>query len=220
MPHEVLQSDIVTTAQAMDRAGFAPSKSGNVSARTPWNNGFLITPSALPYSRMTVADLVGLSLAGDVVKAGAGETSRPSSEWPFHAAIYAARPDAMAIVHTHSPRATAFSAARRVLPAFHYMIAMAGGADIRCADYATFGSGELASNAVAALAGRKAVLLANHGVIAIGATLAGAWTIAQEVENLAGQYLDLLASGLEPVILDEAEMARVTAKFADYGKLG
>jgi L-fuculose-phosphate aldolase len=220
MSHEVLRSDIVTTAQAMDVAGFAPSKSGNVSARTAWNNGFLITPSGLPYARMTVADLVGLSLAGDVLEAGAGEKSRPSSEWPFHAAIYAARPDAMAIVHTHSPRATAFSAARRSLPAFHYMIAMAGGADIRCADYATFGSAELARNAVAALTGRKAVLLANHGVITIGATLAGAWAIAQEVDNLAGQYLDLLASGLEPVILDEAEMARVTAKFADYGKLG
>jgi L-fuculose-phosphate aldolase len=208
-----LAGEIVATAQAMDAAGFAPTKSGNVSARVP--GGFLITPSGLPYARMKPGDLVEMSPEG--VVAGAG---KPSSEWPFHAAIYAARPDAQAIVHTHSPRATALASTRRGIPAFHYMIAMAGGADVRCADYATFGTEELAANAVRALEGRKAVLLANHGVIALGASLAGAWAIAFEVENLAGQYLDILASGLEPVILDEDEMARVSAKFASYGKVG
>jgi L-fuculose-phosphate aldolase len=210
---EALAREIVATAQAMDDAGFAPTKSGNVSARIA--DGFLITPSGLPYTRMTAADIVELGPDGATRSAG-----RPSSEWPFHAAIYAARPDAQAIVHTHSPRATALAATRRGLPAFHYMIAMAGGPDVRCADYATFGTPELAANAVKALEGRKAVLLANHGVIAIGGSLAGAWAIAFEVENLAGQYLDILASGLEPVILDEAEMARVAAKFASYGKVG
>jgi L-fuculose-phosphate aldolase len=207
-----LRADIVATARAMDKAGFAPSKSGNVSARL--GDGFLITPSGLPYARMTPDDLVHLNLEGKIL---AGE--KPSSEWRFHAAIYAARPELAAHVHTHSPRATALSAARRGIPAFHYMIALAGGADIRCAAYATFGSQELADNVVAALAGRKAVLLANHGVIALGATLAGAWMLAQEVENLAGQYLDLLASGLTPVILDDAEMARVIEKFGGYGKV-
>ena len=214
MSEAKLRSEIVAVAQAIDRAGFCPSKSGNVSAR--WGEGLLITPSGLPYAQTMPEDLIHLSLDG-VVLAG---SRKPSSEWPFHTAIYKARPDAQAIVHTHSPRATALSCARRGIPAFHYMIALCGGADVRCADYATFGSPELAENAVTALAGRKAALLANHGVIALGGSLAGAHQIAAEVENLAGQYLDILAAGLAPVILDEAEMARVSAKFAGYGKVG
>jgi L-fuculose-phosphate aldolase len=211
---DTVAHEIVTTAQAMDRAGFCPSKSGNVSARL--GDGLLITPSGLPYARMVPGDLVHLDFAGRVLS-GKG---KPSSEWPFHVAIYAARPDVQAIVHTHSPRATALSCTRRGIPAFHYMIALCGGPDVRCADYATFGTPELAVNAVRGLEGRKAVLLANHGVIAAGQTLAGAFTIMAEVENLAGQYLDILAAGLEPVILDEAEMARVSAKFEGYGKVG
>lgn len=214
MTRDELGAGIVTVAQAIDLAGFCPSKSGNVSART--EAGFLITPSGLPYAQTIPEDLIELSLDG-MVLAGA---RKPSSEWPFHAAIYRARPEAQAIVHTHSPRATALSCTRRGIPAFHYMIALCGGADIRCADYATFGTPELAENAVRALEGRKAVLLANHGVIALGASLAGAHQIVAEVENLAGQYLDILAAGLEPVILDAAEMARVSAKFAGYGKVG
>jgi L-fuculose-phosphate aldolase len=214
MSEQTLREEIVAVAQAIDRAGFCPSKSGNVSAR--FGDGFLITPSGLPYARTKPEDLIYLALDGTVLSG----SRKPSSEWPFHVAIYKARPDAQAIVHTHSPRATALSCARRGIPAFHYMIALCGGADVRCAEYATFGSPELAANAVRALEGRKAVLLANHGVIALGATLAGAHTIVAEVENLAGQYLDLLASGLEPVILDSAEMARVSEKFAGYGKVG
>jgi L-fuculose-phosphate aldolase len=214
MTRDELGAGIVAVAQAIDLAGFCPSKSGNVSART--EAGFLITPSGLPYAQTTPADLIELSLDGAVLSGA----RKPSSEWPFHAAIYRARPEAQAIVHTHSPRATALSCTRRSIPAFHYMIALCGGADIRCADYATFGTPELAENAVRALEGRKAVLLANHGVIALGASLAGAHQIVAEVENLAGQYLDILAAGLEPVILDEAEMARVSAKFAGYGKVG
>ncbi len=214
MSEQTLREEIVSVAQAIDKAGFCPSKSGNVSAR--FGDGFLITPSGLPYARTKPEDLIYLALDGTVLSG----SRKASSEWPFHVAIYKARPDAQAIVHTHSPRATALSCARRGIPAFHYMIALCGGSDVRCADYATFGSPELAENAVRALVGRKAVLLANHGVIALGATLAGAHTIVAEVENLAGEYLDLLASGLEPVILDEAEMERVSAKFAGYGKVG
>lgn len=214
MNRDELGAEIVAVAQAIDKAGFCPSKSGNVSARTP--GGFLITPSGLPYAQTTPGDLIELSLEGAVLSGA----RKPSSEWPFHAAIYQARSEAQAIVHTHSPRATALASTRRGIPAFHYMIALCGGADIRCADYATFGTPELAENAVRALEGRKAVLLANHGVIALGASLAGAHQIVAEVENLAGQYLDILAAGLEPVILDEAEMAQVSAKFAGYGKVG
>jgi L-fuculose-phosphate aldolase len=209
-----VRREIVAVAQAIDRAGFCPSKSGNVSARVA--GGLLITPSGLPYAKTQPEDLIHLSLDGTVLSGA----RKPSSEWPFHTEIYKARPDAQAIVHTHSPRASALSCARRGIPAFHYMIALCGGADVRCAAYATFGSPELAANAVVALEGRKAVLLANHGVIALGGTLAGAHQIVAEVENLAGQYLDLLAAGLEPVILDGEEMARVSAKFAGYGKVG
>ena len=214
MSEAALRAEIVAVAQAIDRAGFCPSKSGNVSARL--GDRLLITPSGLPYALTTPDDLIHLSLDGAVLS-GKG---KPSSEWPFHTEIYKARPDARAIVHTHSPRATALASTRRGIPAFHYMIALCGGPDVRCADYATFGSAELVANAVKGLEGRKAVLLANHGVIALGGSLAGAHQIAAEVENLAGQYLDILAAGLEPVVLDAEEMARVSAKFAGYGKVG
>lgn len=207
-----LARDIIQTACAMDEKGFAPSKSGNVSART--NQGFLITPTGLPYASLAEEDIVHLDLDGRVVEGA----RRPSSEWRFHAAIYKARRDVGAVVHTHSPRATALSCARRGIPAFHYMIAMAGGDDIRCASYATFGTQALADHALAALEGRRACLLANHGVIAIGARLESAWALAQDVESLAGQYLDLLASRLSPVILTQDEMKAVVEKFADYGR--
>ena len=209
-----MKAAIIAAARALDALGFMPSKSGNLSCRTA--GGCLITPAGLPYAACGPEDLVEVGLDGAVL---AGDR-RPSSEWRLHAAIYAARPEVGAVVHTHSPFATALSCARQGIPPFHYMIALCGGADVRCAEYATFGTPELAENAVRALEGRKAVLLANHGVIALGQTLAGAHTIVAEVENLAGQYLDILAAGLEPVILDEAEMARVSAKFAGYGKVG
>jgi L-fuculose-phosphate aldolase len=204
---------VVRTAQALDAAGFCPSKSGNVSVLH--GERVLITPSGLPYAAMLPDDIVEIDLEG---RRTGGSERKASSEWPFHAAIYKARPDATAIVHTHSPYATALSCARRDIPAFHYMIALGGGADIRCANYATFGTQALADNAVAALEGRRAVLLANHGVITIGQTLAGAQTLAGEVENLARQYLALLAAGLAPAILDAAEMERVTAQFKGYGR--
>ena len=135
----------------------------------------------------------------------------------MHAAIYAARPDALAIVHTHSPKATALACAGLGLPAFHYMIALAGG-DVRCVPYATFGTAELAEHALEGLAGRRAVLLANHGVVAIGPTLDAARAVAFEVENMAGQYLALRAAGLEPRVLPPDELERVMRKFSDYGR--
>jgi len=207
-----LAADIIRVARAMDARGFAPSKSGNVSART--RGGFLITPTGLPYASLKADDLVQLDLDGRVIKG----KRRPSSEWRFHASIYRARPEINAIMHNHSPRAAALSCARKGVPAFHYMIAMAGGHDIRCAGYATFGTQELADLAVEALKARKACFLANHGIIALGGSLDAAWAMAQEVENLAGEYLDLLSSGLKPVVLSKAEMAKVLAKFADYGR--
>jgi L-fuculose-phosphate aldolase len=205
---------LVAAARALDALGFMPSKSGNLSLRTP--RGFLITPAALPYAETTAADLVEVAPDGAVL---AGHR-RPSSEWRLHAGIYAARPEAGAVVHTHSPFATALSCARQGLPAFHYMIALGGGADIRCSAYATFGTAALAEACVAALEGRRAALLANHGVGALGTTLAGARSLAMEVENLARQYLALRAAGLVPVLLTEAELREVFAQFGDYGRLG
>lgn len=213
MNERELRAAIIATALRMERAGFAVAKSGNVSCR--FDGGMLITPSGLPYRSTRPDDLVDQSLEGDV-RAG---TREPSSEWPFHAAIYRARPEAQAIVHTHSPLASALSCARRPIPAFHYTVALAGGSDIRCAEYATFGTQELADNAVHALEGRRAVLLANHGVTAFGATLDTAFSLAAEVESLAARYLALLAAGLEPVLLDEDEMKRVAAQFGRYGRL-
>jgi len=205
-----LREALIVTALEMERAGFAVAKSGNLSCR--FGDGMLITPSGLAYESTEPDDLVWMALDGTV---RSGERT-PSSEWRFHAAIYRARPEAQAIVHTHSPQASALSCARRSIPAFHYTVALAGGSDIRCAEYATFGTQELADNAVRALEGRRAVLLANHGVIAFGATLAGAFALVEEVESLAGRYLALLAAGLEPVILDEEEMRRVAVQFSKY----
>jgi len=207
-------AELVAAARRLDAAGFMPSKSGNLSLRD--GDGFVVTPSGLPYAGMTEADLVRLGPEGGVAP---GARHRPSSEWRLHAAIYAARPELGAVVHTHSPRATALSCARRGIPAFHYMVLLAGG-PVRCAAHATFGTQALAEACVAALAGRRAVLLANHGAVAAGTTLAAAVTLAMEVENLAGQYLDLLAAGLEPVLLNERELAEAAAQFAAYGRGG
>lgn len=208
-------ASLVAAARALDAAGFMPQKSGNLSLRAP--RGFVVTPSGLPYAAMTEADLVECAPDGTVLGKG-----RPSSEWRLHAAIYAARGDAWAVVHTHSPRATAMSCARRGIPPIHYMVTLAGAGGrhgIPCAAHATFGTEALARSCVAALGAElRAVLLANHGVVALGATLAGAIALAREAENLAGQYLDLLAAGLDPVPLSEAELAGAAAQLKDYGR--
>jgi L-fuculose-phosphate aldolase len=208
-----LRAEIVATAQGLHAAGLVPNKSGNVSARTP--HGFAITPAGVPYVELEPEQVV--ELAHGAVPGTTGP--RPSSEWRMHAAIYLARPDVSAIVHTHSPRATALACAGRGIPPFHYMIALAGG-DIRCAPYATFGTAGLADAAVLGLQDRRATLLANHGAVTVGPSLRTAHAVALEVENLAGQYLDLLSAGLEPRLIDAAELQRVIDKFADYGRLG
>lgn len=206
-----LRADVVAATRALDAVGMMPNKSGNLSCRT--DAGFLITPSGVPYAALEPHQVVAVAPDG-TAEPGA---PRPSSEWRMHAAIYAARPDALAIVHTHSPMATALACAGLGLPAFHYMIALAGG-DVRCVPYATFGTSELATRALEGLAERRAVLLANHGVVAIGPTLDAARAVAVEVENMAGQYLALRAAGLEPRVLPPDELERVMRKFGDYGR--
>lgn len=215
-----VRAEAVVVAQALDAAGLMPNKSGNVSVRTP--RGFAITPAGTPYRELTATSLVEIENGDTPGFAENGDTPgfrRPSSEWRMHAAIYRAYPEVGAVVHTHSPRATALACAGLGIPPFHYMIALAGG-EVRCMPYATFGTAELAERAVRGLEGRRATLLANHGVIAVGSTLRAAHAVALEIENLAGQWLALRAAGLQPQLLDEAELARVIEKFAGYGRLG
>lgn len=210
MRHLKLRKAIIATARAINDTGLNPGKAGNVSARV--EGGFLITPTGVPYARLTPARLVMVAGDGRV----AGKQLKPSSEWRFHRDIYAAREDAGAVVHAHSPYATALACTGRHIPAFHYMVAVAGGDSIRCAPYATFGTQGLSDAAVAALASRRACLLANHGMIALGADLEAAFALATEVEFLARQYcLSLMIGG--PRILEEAEMRVVLEKFRGYG---
>jgi len=209
-----LRDAVIATALAMNAAGINRGKSGNVSARwrDPGFDGFLITPTGVPYDQTAPGQIVAMTLLGE--SRGA---LLPSSEWRFHRDIYAARPDAQAIVHAHAPFATSLACMHRSIPAFHYMIAVAGGADIRCAPYATFGTQELSDHAIAALEGRKACLLANHGMIAFGASPQQALALAVEVETLAEMYWRALQIG-EPLLLSDAEMDVVLEKFRTYGQ--
>jgi L-fuculose-phosphate aldolase len=208
--HAVLRGEIIATALAMNDAGINRGKSGNLSARV--DGGFLITPSALPYARTRPDDIVAMTLDGD-----ARGTRVPSSEWRFHRDIYAARSDVDAIVHAHAPFATTLACLDRGIPPFHYMIAVGGGRDIRCAPYATFGTQALSDAALAALAGRRACLLAHHGMIATGRDPGAALALAVEVEALAEMYWRALAIA-EPATLDDAEMERVLERFRSYGQ--
>ena len=202
----MLRRRVVATAKEMSARGLSPHKSGNVSTRC--GHGMLVTPSGLAYDGMKPGDIAHVGMDGAV----RADEREASSEAPMHLAIYAARPDAGAIVHCHSMSATAKSTLRKAIPAFHYMVAVAGGRDIACARYATFGTPALAKAAVAALKGRKACLLANHGQIAFGETLDEALAIADQVEQLARMYMDALQVG-KPVVLSDAEMQRVMKKF-------
>lgn len=204
-----LPEHVAATARRSVALGLNQGSSGNISARSP--EGFLITPSGRDMAAITAAEIVPVNMAGE---APAG--MRPSSEWRFHRDIYAAFPEARAVAHAHSPFAVALACLRRGLPSFHYMVAMAGGADIRCAAYATFGTQALSDAVLAALAGRRACLMANHGLLSWGRSLDGALALALEVEALCGQYLRACQVG-EPVLLTAAEMAEALEKFKDYG---
>ncbi len=206
-----LRSELVATARRMSELGLTPGMSGNVSARSA--GGFLITPSGMPYAELTAADVVEVKLDGSVRP---GQRA-PSTEWRLHRDLLVARADAAAIVHTHSLFATSVSMLRRPIPAVHYMVALAGGDEIPCAAYATFGSDELARAATAALAGGRACLLAKHGLVALGDALASALRLAAEVETLAAQYWHAAQLG-SPHVLDHDELERVRARFATYGQ--
>lgn len=212
---------LLEAARSMAGLGINPGRAGNLSVR--WHrggsDGFLVTPSALPYERCTIDDPVWMSIAAPGTEPVADGTRRPSSEWRVHHDLYAARDDVGAVVHTHAPHATALSCLPEIqrdgLRAFHYMIAAAGGSDLRCAPYATFGTAELSGHALAALAGRRACLLAHHGMIALGASLQAALELAVEVEWLARTWSIARTLGT-PALLPDDEIVRVRARFGDY----
>ena len=212
-----LGQQMVAVARAMNARGLNQGTSGNLSARLP--GGLLITPSSLPYEQMEPEDLVAIDFDGRPL--GPPPPRRPSSEWQLHAAILRHRPEVGAVLHCHSVHATALACHGRGIPSFHYMTAVAGGDEIACAPYATFGTPELSAAALGALEGRQACLLAQHGQVALGATAEQALRLAVEVETLARMYLQALQLG-EPPRLSADEMGRVRQQMAAllYGSAG
>lgn len=205
-----LREEVLATALAMNASGINRGTAGNVSARN--GEGFLITPTGLANDEIAPADIVAMNMDGSF-----SGNRKPSSEWRFHRDIYARRPEAGAVVHAHSPFATALACMDSPIPAFHYMVARFGGNDVRCAAYAIFGSQELSDSVVQALQGRSACLLSHHGMLAVGRDLRQALSLAVELETLSEQYWRVLQIG-EPHLLPEDEMARVLEKFAGYGQ--
>ena len=207
-----LREQLVDCARRMQASGINQGTSGNLSVRIP--GGMLITPSSLPYEQMQPTDLVALDLKGEplFIPADGRPQRRPSSEWRLHADVLASRPEVQAVLHCHSIHATALACHGRDIPPFHYMTAVAGGHDIRCAPYATFGTQELSDGVVQALEGRLACLMAQHGQVSVGPTLDKALALAVEVETLARIYLQALALG-EPPLLSAAQMEQVRHQF-------
>ncbi len=201
---------VVEAARRLNASGLNQGTSGNVSVR--FENGLLLTPSGMPYEAMTPDDIMYVHFDGSFRGNG-----RPSSEWRIHRDVQAKHPEVGAVIHAHPMFCTVLACQRRPIPAFHYMVAIAGGEDIRCADYATFGSEALSHATLAALHQRRACLLANHGMVATGRDLDEAFKLAQEVETLAAMYWRTLQGGT-PVLLDGGEMQRVLAQFGTYGR--
>jgi L-fuculose-phosphate aldolase len=209
-----LRRAIIDACRWMNASGLNQGTSGNISARH--GDAMLISPSGVPYDQLEPDDVVAMPLEGEYGSYQAKGNNIPSSEWRFHLDIMKARSDVGAIVHTHSTYATTLAIARKEIPACHYMIAAAGGPNIRCADYATYGTAELSTAALKALEGRTCCTLANHGMIATGPTLAKAQWLAVELETIAKQYyLSLCIGG--PVILSDAEIEHVKERFKSYG---
>ena len=200
---------IVFVYRELGRLGLNTGSSGNVSQRS--GSGLLITPTGVTAQTVSSTGLVQVSLDGAVQGSGA-----PSSEWEMHAGIYAAYPEAGAVVHTHADCCTALACLGEDLPPFHYMVVGFGGEDVRCAPYATFGTPALAASAVAALRGRTACLLANHGMICHGRDPAAALATALALETLVRQYL-LARSAGSPRLLDRAELAAARDRYSSYG---
>ena len=208
------RKEVIKYSIKLNTTNLSPLRSGNISVRSIENSveGFLITPSGKKYDTLKEEDIVFVSSDGN------HDTNlKPSSEWRFHKDIYLKKPDAKAIVHAHSPHATAVSAHSKDIPAFHYMIALAGGDSIKCAKYATFGTQELSDNIIDALENRKACLMSNHGQVAFGENLESAFELAEELENICHQYINTIKLG-DPKILSSSEMDVILEKVKNYKK--
>ena len=211
------RNQIIEYSLKLNSTNLSPLRSGNISIRTKEDekDGYLITPSGKKYETLKPEDIVFMSLNEDAENEGS--SNKPSSEWRFHRDIYLNKKEAQAIVHAHSPHATAVSSHGKTIPPFHYMIALAGGEDIKCAEYATFGTEELSKNVINALRERSACLMSNHGQVAFGKNLEDAFELAQEVENICHQYTIALKLG-QPKILSFEEMKKVLDKAKNYKK--
>ena len=206
-----LRLEVIKYARMLNNKKLSALRSGNISVR--YKRGFLITPSGVKYSSLKNKDIVFVSLNGEFDN----KKGIPSSEWRFHQDIYLSKKEAKAIVHAHSSCATAISTHGKSIPAFHYMVAMAGGNDIKCARYATYGTRELSKNILKSLKNRFACLIGNHGQIAFSENLSKAFELAEEVENLSHQYITALKIG-KPNILSLKEMKKVLGKAKNYKK--
>ena len=204
-----LKSEIIKFSKMLNSKKLSALRSGNISIR--YKDGFLITPSGKKYSSLKNKDIVFVTLKGEYDK----RKGKPSSEWKFHQDIYLNKKEANAIVHAHSTNATAISVHNKGIPAFHYMVALAGGEDIKCAKYATYGTRQLSKNILKALKNRKACLISNHGQIVFDENLPKAFELAEEVENLSLQYITALKIG-RPKILSKKEMNKVLVKSKNY----
>jgi L-fuculose-phosphate aldolase len=211
-----LSEKLLKTSQKLAELGLNKGTSGNCSMRC--ENGFLVTPSGMAVEDMTLASMVQMQFDGSFELQVESNAKKPSSEWRFHRDILASRPEINAVIHTHSMFATTLACLHKDIPPFHYMIALAGGDTIRCAPYALFGSQALSDDALSALQERKACLLANHGMIALGRDLEDALAVTVEVENLCEQYWRILQLNPNPPLLSEAEMREVFQQFKGYGK--
>ena len=211
------RNKIIEFSLKLNSTNLSPLRSGNISLRSEENgtDGYLITPSGKKYETLKPEDIVFMGLNEEVENNNL--TNKPSSEWRFHRDIYVNKQVAQAIVHAHSPHATAVSSHGKAIPPFHYMIALAGGEDIKCADYATFGTEELSNNVIKALENRSACLMSNHGQVAFGKNLDEAFELAQEIENICHQHTIAIKLG-KPKILSFEEMKKVLDKAKNYKK--
>jgi L-fuculose-phosphate aldolase len=210
-----LKLAVISYSKKLNSTNLSALRSGNISVRVKEKkiDGFYITPSGMKYSSLKLKDIIFVSLKGRFDK----KKGIPSTEWRFHQNIYVNKKDAKAIVHAHSTCATAVSSHQKSIPAFHYMVGVAGGEDIKCAKYATFGSKKLSNNILFALKNRYACLIGNHGQIAFGENLEKSFELAQEVENICNQYINALRIGI-PKLLSKKEMKIVLGKMKNYKK--
>ena len=208
-----LKTAVIKYSRKLNITNLSALRSGNISVRAKENgiDGFYITPSGMKYASLKIKDIVFVSLKGIFDK----KKNKPSSEWRFHQDIYVNKKEAKAIVHAHSTCATAVSSHQKNIPAFHYMVAVAGGEDLKCTKYATFGTKQLSKNIIKALKNRSACLIANHGQVAFADNLEKAFELAQEIENICHQYINALRIGI-PKILTKKEMKIVLGKFKNY----